>query len=324
MILFCDLGNSLTWVSLTRTGSPSGAGWASLKHTCVHHIYWCFWGMSLSLSSVSCSPMAATSPPWPWEQELGFSSAASLWRQWPSGSIMVCMFLYRGNKVLLPCGASRGWVLGHALNFSITKLNSAAKAIGYWKVSCVAQWLGCLFVLQMLCTLSATWGNHQTTPTLTKSVWRRPTSRHYLCSLYFLRYSFELEKYPPLWSKQNSTVTMRAKNFKTVDYLLVHGTADGMFSHDWPPPRPFFFNWFYFSVCWSTASAAGVPGGNVKSLVQTARCLTWALASSHVLRAPLLPADNVHFQQAAQISKALVDEQVDFEAMVNIGCGKWC
>lgn len=29
-------------------------------------------------------------------------------------------------------------------------------------------------------------------------------------------------------------------------------------------------------------------------------------------------ADNVHFQQAAQISKALVDEQVDFEAMVNV------
>lgn len=26
--------------------------------------------------------------------------------------------------------------------------------------------------------------------------------------------------------------------------------------------------------------------------------------------------DNVHFQQAAQISKALVDEQVDFDAMV--------
>ncbi|CAL8321446.1 unnamed protein product [Merluccius merluccius] len=50
---------------------------------------------------------------------------------------------------------------------------------------------------------------------------------------------------------KNSTVTRRAKNFKSVDYLLVHGTAD----------------------------------------------------------------DNVHFQQAAQISKALVDEQVDFEAM---------
>ncbi|XP_065818202.1 dipeptidyl peptidase 4 isoform X1 [Labrus bergylta] len=52
-------------------------------------------------------------------------------------------------------------------------------------------------------------------------------------------------------SYKNSTVTARAKNFKTVDYLLVHGTAD----------------------------------------------------------------DNVHFQQAAQISKALVDMQVDFEAM---------
>uniref|UniRef100_H3DGF4 Fibroblast activation protein, alpha n=1 Tax=Tetraodon nigroviridis TaxID=99883 RepID=H3DGF4_TETNG len=52
-------------------------------------------------------------------------------------------------------------------------------------------------------------------------------------------------------SYKNSSVTARAKNFKTVGYLLVHGTAD----------------------------------------------------------------DNVHFQQAAQISKALVDEQVDFEAM---------
>ncbi|XP_058478935.1 dipeptidyl peptidase 4 [Solea solea] len=49
----------------------------------------------------------------------------------------------------------------------------------------------------------------------------------------------------------NSTVTARARNFKTVDYLLVHGTAD----------------------------------------------------------------DNVHFQQAAQISKALVDAGVDFETM---------
>uniref|UniRef100_A0A8C1XRZ0 Fibroblast activation protein, alpha n=1 Tax=Cyprinus carpio TaxID=7962 RepID=A0A8C1XRZ0_CYPCA len=52
-------------------------------------------------------------------------------------------------------------------------------------------------------------------------------------------------------SYKNSTVTDRAKNFKSVQYMLVHGTAD----------------------------------------------------------------DNVHFQQAAQISKALVENQVDFEAM---------
>ncbi|KAI1898280.1 hypothetical protein AGOR_G00070700 [Albula goreensis] len=50
---------------------------------------------------------------------------------------------------------------------------------------------------------------------------------------------------------ENSTVTGRALNFKSVQYLLVHGTAD----------------------------------------------------------------DNVHFQQAAQISKALVEAEVDFDAM---------
>ncbi|KAJ0005718.1 hypothetical protein NQD34_015612, partial [Periophthalmus magnuspinnatus] len=50
---------------------------------------------------------------------------------------------------------------------------------------------------------------------------------------------------------RNGSVITRAKNFKNVDFLLIHGTAD----------------------------------------------------------------DNVHFQQAAQISKALVNEQVDFEAM---------
>uniref|UniRef100_A0A8C4IAC5 Dipeptidyl peptidase 4 n=1 Tax=Dicentrarchus labrax TaxID=13489 RepID=A0A8C4IAC5_DICLA len=54
-----------------------------------------------------------------------------------------------------------------------------------------------------------------------------------------------------LFKQANSTVTGRAKNFHSVQYLLVHGTAD----------------------------------------------------------------DNVHFQQAAEISEALVDEQVDFEAM---------
>uniref|UniRef100_A0A673A3P3 Dipeptidyl peptidase 4-like n=1 Tax=Sphaeramia orbicularis TaxID=375764 RepID=A0A673A3P3_9TELE len=54
-----------------------------------------------------------------------------------------------------------------------------------------------------------------------------------------------------LSNKPNSTVTERAKNFHSVQYLLVHGTAD----------------------------------------------------------------DNVHFQQAAEISEALVNEQVDFEAM---------
>lgn len=41
------------------------------------------------------------------------------------------------------------------------------------------------------------------------------------------------------------------------------------------------------------------------------------------IESTVFPADNVHFQQAAQISKALVDEQVDFEAMVNIGSRKW-
>lgn len=50
---------------------------------------------------------------------------------------------------------------------------------------------------------------------------------------------------------KNSSVIERAKNFKDVDFLLIHGTAD----------------------------------------------------------------DNVHFQQAAQITKALVNEQVDFEVM---------
>lgn len=77
-----------------------------------------------------------------------------------------------------------------------------------------------------------------------------PVSKwEYYDSIYTERYmnkpSDNLESY------KNSTVTRRARNFKSVEYLLVHGTAD----------------------------------------------------------------DNVHFQQAAQISKALVEAKVDFEAM---------
>uniref|UniRef100_A0A4W5RWP2 Fibroblast activation protein, alpha n=1 Tax=Hucho hucho TaxID=62062 RepID=A0A4W5RWP2_9TELE len=71
----------------------------------------------------------------------------------------------------------------------------------------------------------------------------------YYDSVYTERYMSKPEENAD--SYKNSTVTSRAKNFKSVDYLLVHGTAD----------------------------------------------------------------DNVHFQQSAQISKALVVQQVDFEAM---------
>ncbi|XP_010738541.3 dipeptidyl peptidase 4 [Larimichthys crocea] len=71
----------------------------------------------------------------------------------------------------------------------------------------------------------------------------------YYDSIYTERYMLEPKQNHAFYA--NSTVTGRAKNFHSVQYLLVHGTAD----------------------------------------------------------------DNVHFQQAAEISEALVEEQVDFEAM---------
>ncbi|XP_029927063.1 dipeptidyl peptidase 4-like isoform X2 [Myripristis murdjan] len=77
-----------------------------------------------------------------------------------------------------------------------------------------------------------------------------PVSKwEYYDAIYTERYMNQ--PFENLVNYNNSTVTARAKNFHSVQYLLIHGTAD----------------------------------------------------------------DNVHFQQAAQISKALVDEQVDFEAM---------
>nr|BAN82157.1 dipeptidyl peptidase IV [Ovophis okinavensis] len=79
-----------------------------------------------------------------------------------------------------------------------------------------------------------------------------PVSRwQYYDSIYTERYMGLPEKNDNLNFYENSTVMARAENFRTVDYLLIHGTAD----------------------------------------------------------------DNVHFQQAAQISKALVDAEVDFQAM---------
>ncbi|XP_019960035.1 dipeptidyl peptidase 4-like isoform X2 [Paralichthys olivaceus] len=71
----------------------------------------------------------------------------------------------------------------------------------------------------------------------------------YYDSIYTERYMLTPSENPDRYA--NSTVTDRAKNFHSVQYLLIHGTAD----------------------------------------------------------------DNVHFQQAAEISEALVEEQVDFEAM---------
>ncbi|XP_039998522.1 dipeptidyl peptidase 4-like isoform X2 [Xiphias gladius] len=71
----------------------------------------------------------------------------------------------------------------------------------------------------------------------------------YYDSIYTERYMMEPSLNADAYT--NSTVTARAKNFHSVQYLLVHGTAD----------------------------------------------------------------DNVHFQQSAEISEALVEEHVDFEAM---------
>lgn len=43
----------------------------------------------------------------------------------------------------------------------------------------------------------------------------------------------------------------------------------------------------------------------------------WNLLTSFSKYAVVFFLDNVHFQQAAEISEALVNEQVDFEAMVS-------
>lgn len=72
--------------------------------------------------------------------------------------------------------------------------------------------------------------------------------------------------------------------------------------------------------------AISVPGNAVKALYKLtlfALVENWSFDVQSRSESTVFPADNVHFQQAAQISKALVDEQVDFEAMVNIGSGKW-
>ncbi|XP_069472426.1 dipeptidyl peptidase 4 isoform X2 [Ambystoma mexicanum] len=79
-----------------------------------------------------------------------------------------------------------------------------------------------------------------------------PVSRwQYYDSIYTERYMCLPTEEDNLPRYESSTVMARAPNFKDVEYLLIHGTAD----------------------------------------------------------------DNVHFQQAAQISQALVDAQVDFDAM---------
>ncbi|XP_042319885.1 dipeptidyl peptidase 4 [Sceloporus undulatus] len=79
-----------------------------------------------------------------------------------------------------------------------------------------------------------------------------PVSRwQYYDSIYTERYMCLPKENDNLYNYENSTVMARARNFRDIQYLLIHGTAD----------------------------------------------------------------DNVHFQQGAQISKALVDAEVDFQAM---------
>lgn len=95
-------------------------------------------------------------------------------------------------------------------------------------------------------------------------------------------------------------MTARADNFKSVDYLLVHGTADGESLSQC-------LSLVLFVLLVLISLAANTSIENLSVDVQS---------RSH---RPVFPPDNVHFQQAAQISKALVNAGVDFETMVNIG-----
>ncbi|GAB5575690.1 dipeptidyl peptidase 4 [Prionailurus iriomotensis] len=86
------------------------------------------------------------------------------------------------------------------------------------------------------------------------AIWGWSYGGYYYDSVYTERYMGLPTPQDNLDYYKNSTVMSRAENFKQVEYLLIHGTAD----------------------------------------------------------------DNVHFQQSAQISKALVDAGVDFQAMDGI------
>jgi len=76
-----------------------------------------------------------------------------------------------------------------------------------------------LWLFQIPSTQSATWCSPQRTIWATAWV---PPSHIWLChaDVYWLSITINL-------TVQNSTVTARAKNFHSVQYLLVHGTADG-------------------------------------------------------------------------------------------------